>query len=452
MRSDHKNNNPYSVFVISAVIILCGAVGYLGIVPQQSHFYKILPAVVVAFTAYAYMIKQLDSISLLLIIGSGILVRAIMIFAFPQLSDDIYRFLWDGYLSVEGTNPYGYLPSDIIAQHSGAYPTALYTDMNSPSYYTIYPPFAQLIFYLANLCAPTHIPIATMLIKTCFFVAEICTLCGLLKILSFLKKDQKLIAIYFLNPLIIVEGLGNLHFEIIMISFLVWAIYYIFVKRKMTLGAVLMALSIATKLLPLMFLPYFLFHLKGRDRMLFFTVGFLSLIMLFSPIAMGLDFANFGASIDLYFQKFEFNAGLYYILRALGQAISGYNLIHYLGPLLGVSTLFLILYQAYRSVRYDLSEFSHFALIAFTTYLLFATTVHPWYLCVPICLSVFSSYRYVLVWSGLILLTYINYSYTPYYENLWIVGLEYAVIYALLYYAFVIGSKDNTDLQSVTHS
>jgi len=43
-------------------------------------------------------------------------------------------------------------------------------------------------------------------------------------------------------------------------------------------------------------------------------------------------------------------------------------------------------------------------------------------------LSIFTRYRFPLVWTALLWLTYINYSYAEYHENLWVVGLEYVVM------------------------
>jgi alpha-1,6-mannosyltransferase len=73
-----------------------------------------------------------------------------------------------------------------------------------------------------------------------------------------------------------------------------------------------------------------------------------------------------------------------------------------------------------------------------TLYLLCATIVHPWYLTLPIAISVFTNERFPILWSFLIFGTYINYSYTPYHENLWVVAIEYSFI--LIYKALI----DNT--------
>jgi len=68
-------------------------------------------------------------------------------------------------------------------------------------------------------------------------------------------------------------------------------------------------------------------------------------------------------------------------------------------------------------------------LLSISLYLVCATLVHPWYLSLAIVLSVFTKYRYPILWSALICLTYLNYSYAEYHENLWIVALEYLAVF-----------------------
>ncbi|MEK7255452.1 MAG: hypothetical protein AAB316_11950, partial [Bacteroidota bacterium] len=67
-------------------------------------------------------------------------------------------------------------------------------------------------------------------------------------------------------------------------------------------------------------------------------------------------------------------------------------------------------------------------LFAFCIYLACTTTLHPWYLALPVLLCIFTRWRFPIVWSGMIFLTYVNYSYSPYRENLCVVALEYAVV------------------------
>ena len=197
-----------------------------------------------------------------------------------------------------------------------------------------------------------------------------------------------------------------------------------------------MAVSIGVKLLPLMILPYFWFRLKGKGKWLFFCSLIAILICIFLPVAGGIEVTSFLSSVDLYFRKFEFNAGIYYLLRYVGQQISGYNLISYIGPLLGLITLGYNLYRAMAKKTCEYKDFIHYALLVWTVYLLLATTVHPWYVIPILFFGIFTSFRYPLLWSYLIFISYVNYSYPRYYENLWWISLEYflLLVYIIMEY------------------
>ena len=64
------------------------------------------------------------------------MIRLMLLFSFPNLSDDIFRFIWDGRMCSLGINPYGYLPSEIVDNHA-ALGAELYSELNSPNYFTI---------------------------------------------------------------------------------------------------------------------------------------------------------------------------------------------------------------------------------------------------------------------------------------------------------------------------
>jgi alpha-1,6-mannosyltransferase len=76
-----------------------------------------------------------------------------------------------------------------------------------------------------------------------------------------------------------------------------------------------------------------------------------------------------------------------------------------------------------------------------TAYFLLATTVHPWYITSLVLLSVITSYRYPVVWSVLIILSYAAYRTVPYSENLWLVAVEYIVVFGCIGYELVRKAK-----------
>lgn len=160
----------------------------------------------------------------------------------------------------------------------------------------------------------------------------------------------------------------------------------------------------------------------------------------------GLFLENFGNSVDLYFRKFEFNASVFYVLRWFGDLIVGYNLIAMFGPMLGVVSLISILILAFTLGKKEIKSWPLVMLFSITVYLCFTTTVHPWYLSLPIVLCAFTTYRFPVVWSGLIMLTYMNYSADQYQEHLSIVAIEYIIVFSFLAYE-IINKRKNTSVQ-----
>lgn len=403
-------------FVSSLLIIMFGF--------SQSDFYAAFPFYTLAFVSYLFLVFNRNH-SLYTLLGLGVLVRVCLIFCFPNLSDDIYRFYWDGKLILAGYNPYGILPIEALNYHIGGLSEDIFDQLNSPNYYTIYPPINQVYFALGAI--DDDIYGFSIIMKSMVFLTEMMGLFFILKLLDIAKLDRKFSFLYFLNPLVIIEGVGNLHFEVAMIAFLAGGLYFLF-TQKHTYGSLFLAVSIGIKLLPLMLLPYFLFQLKGKERVLFFSFLVTFCFIIFLPMASGIAFGTFLESVDLYFRKFEFNASFYYVLRWIGYQFSGYNLIKYIGPILGLVVVFLNVNKARTLTSYSLASFMKYALFGWTLYLLFSTTVHPWYVISLLFFTLFLNVRYTMLWSYLIFMTYVNYSGLVYSENYWFVFFEYLIL------------------------
>ena len=71
-------------------------------------------------------------------------------------------------------------------------------------------------------------------------------------------------------------------------------------------------------------------------------------------------------------------------------------------------------------------------LLGLSFYYFTATTVHPWYIGTLLILSIFTNYKFPLVWSFVIILSYLAYANSENQENLWIIALEYLVVYGFL--------------------
>lgn len=413
---------------IPASILFISSIWYLSYHFGQKDFFSFWPVYALSFLAYAILYRTALSVKFIFLVG--VLTRLSLVMAFPLLSDDVYRFFWDGSLTCQGISPYGILPSDVIQLNIEGLNQSLYQWLNSPQYYTIYPPISQLYFVTSKWIGQDIFK-TVIVMKILMVVTESIGYFYMSHLVKKLGSSTRTQALWFLNPLVIIEGIGNLHFEVVMISFLCMSLYYIF-NNKLIHGSFLFALSIGVKLLPLMLLPYFWYQLKGRTKWMFFGTLLGFLLIIFIPVFGSIQLSTFFQSIDLYFRSFEFNASVYYILRYVGMEITSYNLIKYIGPILGLFTVIIIFWWANQSEKFSIPAFIRFGLLAWTSYLVLATTVHPWYVITIVWLASFSSFKIILIWSFLVFISYVNYSETVYYENMFWIALEYILLFSCI--------------------
>ena len=67
-------------------------------------------------------------------------------------------------------------------------------------------------------------------------------------------------------------------------------------------------------------------------------------------------------------------------------------------------------------------------LFSISFYFLLSTTIHPWYVATPLLLCVFTKYRFPVVWSATVMLSYIAYNGIMVEENFWLITLEYGIV------------------------
>ena len=430
---------PYFTLLIPLII----GIFILGYQVDQSDFIWIWGSFSLSFGVYGLILLfALDS-EMSFWLTSAFLLRLILLFGIPTLSDDIYRFIWDGHLLNHGINPFDHLPGYYLTAGNEipGLSQELFSQLNSPNYFTIYPPVAQATFALATWLSPNSWWGCSLILKLIIFLAEVGNAFLLILLLKTFNFQIRNSLLYLLNPLIIIELTGNLHFEGVMVFFLLLAFWIIVKWGKLAIAGIAFAAAIASKLLPLMFLPFFIKRFGWKRAILFFGIIGLALILFFFPLFNEAFLGSMSSSLDLYFRKFEFNASFYYLLRWIGFQIVGYNLIQYIGPGLALITFCAILWYAFKEREVNWKSLPIAMLFAICTYLFCTTTVHPWYLALPIAFTCFTSFRFTLFWSYLITLTYINYSYPEYHENLWIVMLEYLTVGIILIWELFISKN-----------
>ncbi|PWJ38477.1 hypothetical protein [Sediminitomix flava] len=422
-KSSHTKLLTYSLMLLSFILYI--SISYW---TKREQFNLLWGQYLVLFACYLWFIKKQFSIKTVLALG--VISRILLLFSTPNLSDDFYRFLWDGELLTKGIDPFLKLPSEYI--QDGSYielglEKYLFDKMNSPNYYTIYPPVLQASFYLSALVSKLgSYAYGIFLMKLLILCTEIGSFYFILKLLKLWKKDLAYLAIYALNPLVIIELVGNIHFEAYMICFLLASLYFL-QKQKMLLSSFFMSLAIASKLLPLMFLPFIFCKLNFRDSTLYYIRTFIFCIIWFAVFMDFDSLIHMRESVNLYFQKFEFNASIYYLIREVGYWHKGYNIIGTAGRSLSLIPITFILITAVIK-KGNVEVVSFFMLLSLLIYLLSATIIHPWYIIPMIALGLFFDMKFPIYWSLGVILSYIAYQDSSYAENYYFIGLEYLIL------------------------
>jgi len=413
--------------IITSVVVALSATGYvaLGYFTPRADFFQLLTLFALLFAGYFLMIKWCNDWQKLLI-AAAILFRLVLLFALPNLSDDFYRFIWDGRLLMSGENPFLHLPKEYILLNPEL-GSDIYPYLNSPGYFSVYPPIHQFIFGIGSALSPSNLLGSVVVMKCFILLAEIANLFLIAKLLEKFKLAKRHILLYALNPLVIIELCGNLHFEAIMLCFLLLTIWLL-ASGRIYLSALAFGLAVCTKLLPLIFLPFLIKRLGWKKFLLFSLATGAVCVILFLPFVNKELIANLFSSIDLYFQKFEFNASIYYFARWVGYRFVGYNIIQLLGPILAIITLLAMVIYAIIEKQQGWNSVLKTMLIALSVYFLLATTVHPWYLTTLVAFSVFANLRYAVFWSAIVILSYSAYLTDSYSENLWLVVTEYLLV------------------------
>lgn len=323
----------------------------------RSDFLKLISLYAGLFISLYFLIEKYK-LPFGFLVCLGIIFRIVFIVVIPNLSQDFYRFLWDGRLLLNGISPYLFTPNSSTAlgvtipqsQELIAGMSAL-----NASHFSNYPPVNQFFFALAALFAGKTILGSVIVLRVLIILADVGILYFGKKILEKLNLPTKNIFWYFLNPFIIIELTGNIHFEGVMLFFFVWALYLLF-KGKWFWAAVLIGISISVKLIPLLFLALFFKYFVSKkspailDKTVlikfYLVIGFAVLIT-FLPFLSSESIQNFSATIALWFQNFEFNASVYYVIRWIGFQLMGWNIIGIVGKILPVVIFLFVLAIAF---------------------------------------------------------------------------------------------------------
>ena len=390
------------------------------------------------FAILGFWLKKYSNLTLIFIFG--LLARGLFLGYTPELSQDFYRFIWDGNIQLLGINPYLYTPNHLIEILGFPNMDLLFKEMGSLSTenFSNYPPLSQYLYQIMGSLNQNDLLPAVLTLRIIFFIGEIFLFFSGIALLKKVNINPVHLGWYFLNPLVIIEGIGNLHGEAFMLCFTLAAFLYLS-RKKILLGGLFMSLAIAIKLLPLLIFPLF-FRYLGFKKFLVFCLSIVTFsALLWGPFIEADMVTNYQNTIGLWFNRFEFNGSIYNIVRSIGYEIEGYNIIRKLGKITPYITIALVLvFTLLRSNR-ELKAIFTSMLFLLSCYFFMATTVHPWYIINLIFLAILTGYAYPLVWSLTVFWSYSAYGPEGFQEQLGWQVPAYLLMYGCFLWELITG-------------
>jgi hypothetical protein len=359
-------------------IIMCYSILFYKFLPLSFEWLVIISAVLVILLILLiyYFIVYNIKMPFWLIMAITICLHVPFLFKTPELSNDIYRYLWDGLLWNIGINPYAFKPSDIYTLNSNL--QELYKSLDHRDFFTIYPPFAQIFFGIASLLFHNVFGLKLILgildIFTCFFI---------LRSLQILDKPLIYSVLYAWHPLVILEISGSGHidglaiFLLSILFFLFFKMYkkYSFSNVTLSILAFLYSSAFLVKLFPIVFMPIFFFCLPIRQFILFFLCfcsGCIFFTALFYPYII-----NMFTTLSIYIGNWEFSNIIFKILHHLSNSAIIPRVIMSILFVVMMSIIYLCLYKKIRRITAaDILLACYYITL---TFLIVSPTLHPWY-------------------------------------------------------------------------
>ena len=262
-------------------------------------------------------------VGLVLLVLGALALRLAAITAVVPLSDDLYRYAWDGQVQAAGISPYRYAPTApelADLRTDWLFPDAAEcerlgrdpgcTRINREDVRTIYPPVAQAWFLLGHSLGASEL--RDLGWELLALVADLVTAVLLWRLLLARGRDPRWVAVYAWSPLTVLEAVQNGHVDGLATLFVVLAVA-LAGRRPAWSGA---ALGVATmiKLYPAVLLPVLLSRRPLSVVGAF--VGVCVLSYLPHVLATGGDVLGF---LPDYVREEDYGSGeRYLLLRPLG--------------------------------------------------------------------------------------------------------------------------------------
>jgi hypothetical protein len=258
--------------------------------------------------------------TLVIVFAFAILFRLVLLPTRPTLSDDMFRYVWDGRVQAAGISPYRYAPDarELIDLRNET--RTVWRSINRPKAVTVYPPGAEIAY--AGIWRVVGSSVTGF--KIAFVIAELIGALWLMKLLQIFDQPIERVLIYLWSPLLIYEVAHAGHVDALMLPLLIGAFWARAANRSGWLGVLLGAATLI-KLFPILLLPALLplpprpWSIKKLRSALITLIGFASIMSLayLFYVVQGTSPLGF---LPQYFTE-NFNMGLAHGLVQLSKAL-----------------------------------------------------------------------------------------------------------------------------------
>ena len=333
------------------------------------------------------------------------------------LSNDMYRYIWDGRVQHNGINPYLHPPGAI--ELNGLRDEKVFPNINRKDYPTIYPAGAQLFFRVVYALVGDSVAGFKAIMVGC----DTLTLVMLAVLLRSWGLPLTRLIIYAWNPLVIFEISYSGHLEGITVLLMTSALVLYTARKKMA-AIFMLALSAAVKMYPALLLAAFLNRGARLKGMILFSS---TIILLYLPfIGAG---TRLSGSLQIYLNNpYEtFNLGAKYLLMGLVPGID-YRVWSWLLIIALAIAGFLVFLKHNDTVR----AVRHSYLLTGLLMILMPASLHPWYVVLIIPFLVIYPSPAWLVFSCTVSLSYLKYASPHGIMPMWVLLVEYLPLFVML--------------------
>ena len=301
----------------------------------------------------------------------------------PVLSDDVYRFLWEGRVWLQGFNPYDLAPADPALEHLR---DGIWTEINNKDLASIYPPLSQALFALTDLLGG-----GIWTAKLLALIAHAFTTI----VVSRISPDPRAPLALALNPLLLSEGALNGHLDVLTGLALLVAAWGLSRHRIMR-AAIATCVAVGLKAVGLVMVPLF-----ARRPVTFSAVAVVSAVVL-SPLLVFRPLADAVSGPGQFAARWRGNESFYALIEWVSHQVVEESVAITVAR---ASVVGLVLAVGAISVVKRIPPLRATRIILWTT-LLLSPQVHPWYLAWLLPIEIVSGGLAGLVWSASVLCAY----------------------------------------------